>query len=563
MIKVSERVVHPVHLAVAGRLLAVLCGTTPAWSVAQAVPDAGALRQQIEGPLKPQLPPSAAPLPGVPPVPLALPEGIQLAVRHFRFTGNSLLPDAQLQPLVREWEGRTLGFADLQRVTQTVAQTYRAAGWVVRAYLPQQDVTDGVVTIHVVEAVFAGARTEGDAPVRLDPAVALRLVEAQQPAGMPLNADALDRALLLIDDLPGVTASGALEPGAQDGQTALALRLRDEPLLQTEWGADNAGARSTGRARATLGAVLNSPLLLGDRLRADLMHSEGADYGRVGYSVPVGAQGWRVGINASWLGYKVVAPEFAALHARGDSTGLGLEASYPLLRTRLRNLYFTATLDDKRFRNRANGSTQSNYALRTATLGLAGNLYDRLGGGGANSFALGWTGGRLAQRRLDPAENPDLAGSFGVLRYNLARQQVLTSGLTLQGTLSGQLASKLVDSSQRFYLGGPAGVRAYPMNEASGSRGQLANVELRWRALPALSIGGFYDWGHVSDPGAARSTTLKGYGVSVAWAGPGDITLKGTWARRDGRNPNASTTGRDQDGSLQRNRFWLMASMAF
>ena len=534
---------------------------------AQTLPDAGALRQQFERPLMPPLPPSATPLPVAPPAPLALPDGVQLPVQAFRFAGNTLLTDAQLQPAVQPWAGRTLGFAELQQATQAVANTYRAAGWIVRAYLPQQDVTEGVVTIQVVEAVFAGARLEGDAPTRIDPAIALALAHAQQPAGLPMNADALDRALLLADDLPGVSASGALEPGAQDGQTALALRLADEPLLQADVGVDNAGARATGSRRATLSATLNSPLRMGDRLRADLLHSRGADYARVGWSLPVGSDGWRVGANASWLDYDVVAPEFAALHAEGNSTSFGLEASYPLLRARLRNLYFTAALDDKRFRNRANATTQSSYAVRGATLGLAGNLYDKLGGGGANSFSLGWTEGRLAQRQVDPGENPALAGRFGVLRYALARQQVLTPEWALAGALSGQHASRDIDSSQRFYLGGPNGVRAYPVNEGSGSRGQLVSAELRWRALPALSVSGFYDWGHVSNPGSptnnSDSTTLKGHGASVAWSGPKDITLKATWARRDGANPNASATGRDQDGSLRRNRFWLMASVAF
>jgi hypothetical protein len=42
--------------------------------------------------------------------------------------------------------------------------------------------------------------------------------------------------------------------------------------------------------------------------------------------------------------------------------------------------------------------------------------------------------------------------------------------------------------------------------------------------------------------------------------GPG---LKATWAHRLGDNPNPTATGNDQDGSLLKNRFWLVATLAF
>lgn len=557
----------PLHRRCAGLIVALLAACLPVDATrAQTPPDAGALRQQIEGQVRPALPPSADPLPTAPPKPLQLPEGITLSAKAFRFTGNTLLADAQLQPVVRGWLNRPIGFADLQQATQAVATTYRNAGWIVHAYLPTQDVTEGTITIHVAEAVFAGAQLEGEPPSRIDPAMALRIVEAQQPTGAPLNANALDRALLLVDDLPGVSATAALAPGAQDNQTALALRLRDGPLLEAEAGIDNHGARSTGSRRVTLAATLHNPLRLGDRLRLDLLHGSGTDYGRLGWSLPVGSDGWRLGANASQLRYDVVAREFAALHAEGASTSVGVDASYPLLRSRLRNLYLTAAADDKRFRNRANGATQSRYGVRSLRLGLTGNLYDTLGGGGANSYGLTWTRGRVDQGQREAGEDPATGGRYGKLHYAAAREQTITPALSLQASVSGQFGSRHLDSSERFYLGGPGGVRAYPVNEGSGNQGQLATAELRWRVHPDVAISGFYDWGRATGHAAvaSASTRLQGYGASVAWSGPQDTVLKLTWARRDGHNPSANAiTGRDQDGSLHRNRVWLQASLRF
>ena len=55
---------------------------------------------------------------------------------------------------------------------------------------------------------------------------------------------------------------------------------------------------------------------------------------------------------------------------------------------------------------------------------------------------------------------------------------------------SGQLSYQNLDPSEQFYLGGPAGVRAYPVSSNGGSTGQLLTTELRWAALksPALHL---------------------------------------------------------------------------
>lgn len=530
---------------------------------AQTLPDAGSLRQQIERGFDTTMPGPAVPLAPAEPAPLRMNDGMMLDVRAFRFAGNTLLNDGELQGTVQSFAGRRLSFAELQQAVQAVAQRYREAGWIVRTYLPQQDVTEGIVTIQVVEAVFSGAYLADPLPSRIKSDTLLAYVAAQQATGTPLAAAALDRALLLADDLPGVAVAGALEPGQRDGETALVLTARDEAFFSGDAMVDNAGSRATGAERLLLSARLASPLRRGDQLRADFLHSRGTDYGRLAYGIPLGADGWRLGVNASAFNYRLVGSDFAALDGKGGSSSAGVELSYPLVRSRLRNLYLTTGYQQNRFRNEANGTVQSRYRTHNLNLGLAGNLYDDVWGGGANSGALTLIGGRLSQGALDVGENPDVAGRFGKLRYSLSRQQVLSPRLSLMGMLNGQHTNKDLDSSERFYLGGPTGVRAYPVNEAGGSRGQLLNLEVRWRAVPGVTLAGFYDWGRVRSDTTAPNAVLKGYGVSVDWAGPQGLGVKAIVARRAGHNPHPTATGKDQDGSLRRTRFWLMANLAF
>jgi len=137
-----------------------------------------------------------------------------------------------------------------------------------------------------------------------------------------------------------------------------------------------------------------------------------------------------------------------------------------------------------------------------------------------------------------------------------------------------------LDSSEKFYLGGATGVRAYPTSEGSGSDGYLAKIELK-KFLPFnFSVSGFMDSGYIRQyhvtvsgdggstlPGEATSPNayhLEGYGATVAWNGPYNSTIKATYAHRFGKNPNPITdTKFDQNGLLENSVVWLNGSIAF
>lgn len=544
----------------------------PVLGHAQAVPDAGALLQQIERQQHTELPPKAEPQ-FLPPPMVPSAGGATLVVNDFRFAGNTLLTLEQLAPAVASFKDRALSFAELQNAAIAVATAYRKAGWIVRVYLPQQDITQGIVTIQIVEAKFGAVHVEGKTLVsnsRIE-----HVVEGAQTPGTAVNADALDRALLLIDDLPGVSATGRLQEGQNQAETDLVLAVADGPRVTGDVEADNAGARSTGLGRVIADASLNSLFGLGDRADAMLLHSLGSDYERAAYSQPVGSDGWRLGINASHLTYKVITTAFAALDARGTSTTAGLEANYPLVRRRLENLYFTFSLDDKRFDNKASGATTSVYSVRSASFGLNGNLFDLVGGGGANNASLSLEQGNLdlgnSPNEGDDALTTRTAGGFRKLHFLAARQQVVTDQFSLYAALSGQIASKNLDSSEKFYLGGSSGVRAYPANEGGGTEGVMLNLEARERLPLNFSVTGFFDIGSVEfnknndfiGAAAPSHDELKGLGITVGWAASMGFSVKATVARRIGDNPDPTSTGTDQDGSLDKNRVWLQASVPF
>lgn len=560
----------------------LICGATCAqWAQAQSAgspPNAGSLQQQIEreqqSPAqRPQIKPQTKGQAG------ARPMGQTMVVRAFKFNGNTLLSSEELSQVLAPLLDHPIDFSSVQSSAVMVADLYRDKGWVVQTQVPAQDITNGEVTIDIVEAVFGQVQFTGTSATRLAPEAVRSMFERQQQSGQFLNMNAVDRALLLADDLPGVTVSGNLAPGQRSAQTDLFLTVSDEPLLAGSASIDNTGAVSTGASRANLGLSLNSPLGRGDYLSVSAMNAQGTNYLRMAYSVPLGSDGWRMGVNASRMDYALISEAYSRLNASGNSITNGLELTYPLVRSRSFNLSTSLTADKKDYFNASGGATTSEYNNIPLTLGLNASNFDALGGGGANAFSLSLTDGRInldgSPTQATDASTSKTAGGYSKVRYALSRQQQIDTGTTLYVALSGQWANKNLDSSEKFYLGGSSGVRAYPSSEGGGTLGHMLNMELRWQLPDGFNLVGFYDYGAVTQntindftgASALNSFGLQGVGLSLAWRAGIGLHLQATYARRIGENPNAISTevnrGADQDGTFTRDRLWITASLAF
>lgn len=558
-------------------------GIFPSWGLAQTPPDASTLQQQIERDQqadKQRLQVQQAPQPAVE-VPL---QGQTIVVEEFKFKGNTLLSSATLRAALAPLLGRPLDFARLQSTPVLVADVYRDKGWVVQTFLPEQSIEQGSVTIEIVEAVFGQTLVAGDPATRVPKEDVLQIFARQQEAGKFLNIHAVDRALLLADDLPGITVSGALAQGAQAGQTDLVLQMANEPGLNANVSADNTGAVSTGTARVMAALNINSPTLRGDAIGLNALASQGTRYARLAYGLPMGTDGWRLGLNASRLHYELITEPYASQKrqgnpTQGDATTAGLELSYPWVRSRTFNLNTSLSAEKKTYDNIASGLTSSAYKSTPLSLVLSGNSFDSLGQGGANAFSWTMTAGKLnldgSPTQATDASTTQTAGVFAKVRYAISRQQQLTPKWSMYAAFSGQWAHKNLDSSEKFYLGGSSGVRAYPSSEGGGTLGQLLNLELRWQVADGWSLTGFYDHGRIhvnkfndfEGAAALNAYALKGAGLAVAWRNSVGTSVQMTYARRLGQNPNPITTevnrGADQDGTLKVNRIWITATQAF
>ncbi|HEY4317677.1 MAG TPA: ShlB/FhaC/HecB family hemolysin secretion/activation protein [Herbaspirillum sp.] len=493
-------------------------------SLAQRPPTAGQLLQQVE-------PPPSLPSADVPPTvveeravaPAA--DGTRFRLEGVRLSGNRVYTEEELLPMVQDDIGKTLSLDQLDALARRITDYYRARGYLVaRAYLPPQEIKDGIVTIAVLEGRLgeiilnnsSGLAGNAIAPVhRIRPGDAVNNLE-------------FEGALLRLADIPGVEVKSTLRPGASVGTSDFLVDVAPGPALTGSFDADNFGNRYTAAARVGASVFWNNPTGLGDQvsLRAQTGGSN-FSYGRIGYQLPVGSSATRVGVAWSRMDYKL-GEDFSSLEAGGDATVGSIYLQHPLLRSRERSWFATLQFDQKRLRDYIGVvESQTEKRVNLWSIGTSANFIDGLGGGGSNSASLTYSRGQLGLDALSDLIDSFTArsqGAFGKWALSYQRLQRLPGQFLLSLSANGQRANKNLDSSEKMLLGGATGVRAYPQGEASGDNGYLVNLELRYPLGQSWDAIGFYDRGRVTvnhSPWLNASDNgrdLAGYGVGASYS---------------------------------------------
>ncbi|HEV8106700.1 MAG TPA: POTRA domain-containing protein, partial [Burkholderiales bacterium] len=550
--------------------------------VPPAPPRAGDILQQ-QAP-KQELPvsPSTAPvLPQVTPPKPALPAGtkVNVTVKDFRFSGNTVFQAAELRDLVREFIGKTLDFNGLNDAAGRVQRHYRERGYFLAvAYLPQQEIRDGIVEIAVLEGRLGQINLQVDPKTKLKESFARGILAAHLKTGDLITENSLERPLLLLRDLPDMEVTSELGPSkTQLGAADLTVKISENAKHFNGYvDADNYGNRFSGEYR--IGINLNAGDLTGygDLLSfRGFVTDESMKFGRLSYVVPLGHYGTRIGVSATAFDYRL-GKDFASLGANGNGQVYTIYALHPILRTRNANLFVQGAAERKDLEDKQDSvNAVVDQTITNGKLGVVGDFRDRLMSGGLNSYSATVTSGKLeiqpdSALAFDqaPGTGPQTAGHFSKLNVEFRRLQRLTDQFNLLFAYAAQGANKNLSAAEKMALGGPQGVRAYPVGEAPGDIGQIGTLELRY-LVPKLQVFGgdltlstYVDHGQVKtlkEPPAADPTSssnkrsITGAGVGVSLGREGNFLFRLDIATPlDGETPTSDPKKRDP-------RLWAQA----
>jgi len=515
--------------------------------------------------------PTSTPTPTPTPTPekIAAPKArqksdVRMMVKSIHVTGNDSIPTAELEALLADLPGSERSLADLNDAAARITAHYHKRGYIVsRAYIPPQEIKDGAVSISVQEGRIGKGRINNLS--RLSEQSAYEYF-AMIKSGDVLQSEPVERALLLLNETPGVgTARATLQPGASVGSADLVVVLSPSEPYAANIQMDNYGNYYTGNNRLGAELALNSPLMLGDMLTLRALGTDqNLSYAYLAYQIPVGGRGLRLGVAYSGTNYRL-GKELAATETNGSATIGSLFTVYPFIRSQKSNLSGTVTLESKQLSDEI-VTVPIDKQVNLATFGLTGNRKDKFGGSGITLFSLSLAKGRLVLDDISLWIDKIMAntnGSFARLNYNLNRLQRLNENYSLWFALSGQLASKNLNSSEQFSLGGAYGVRAYPQGEAMGDEGRLATVELRRKFTQKLQVMLFFDAGSIvfnHEPylSGSNKRTISGGGLGMH-ANIFGVDVKAYLARRGtGGQPTSEPAALNR-----KSRLWVQLGKYF
>jgi len=496
----------------------------------------------------------------------------------------------ELQAAVQPWVGKALTVAQLQEPARAVTDLLKSKGLsLAQAFVPAQDLQKGQLRLQVVEGTIDAAIGVSGVVVkgvsRTDPALIARTIAPGAVAGEPLRAADLEKRLILANELPGLKLKASLVPGSKFGTTAVEVTAEEELSKTINVSADNHGNRFTGQIRLSADMDIYSSAGKGDLLSLGGTASKDAGSVKLAWSVPVEYRDARVGASFA-ASQSNMTPQNVNVRFDGKSQQLSLFGQLPLVRSTDASMTAQLSVDNKKLSNDFESMLFDKREVNSVSLGLNGSFLssDRLG---QSRWTATMTGGETRVLNHLESLNPrmDTNGRFAkvVADYRVSRP-LASAGEAGKWTWNARTSGQLhvrganLDNAEKFQLGGPDGVRGYPVGEGSGDSGVLASLELsRPFSLDRVHASRFFmfvDAGNITRNPNASSSAEASDGIpnnySLSSAGLGlklDFTpttlMQFAIATPWGKNPAAVNNLNSDGRSLTQTRLWVTLNGRF
>lgn len=443
--------------------------------------------------------------------------------------GNQALSTKQFEPLWAEWVGKEIQLSRVFEIAARISAAYRDAGYVLsQAMVPQQQIVQdgGRVRIRVAEGYISRITFASNFAGKERVEAMLRPILLERP----LTLRTLERRLLLLNDLPGLSARASLRTGEEANAADMELVV-ERDLNAFSLSVHNRTNAAVGPTRLEAFAERRAALGNFDRHVLRWVGSGNERLNLLAYSgdAPMGYSGTQVQWSASASRSKPSSGEVFKLDTRSENLSLGI--SHPLVRSRDTNLGLRASLSGYNgSSDLAQGIRLSEERLRLFRVGLTADQTDRLGGINLLDveFAKGLTG-LGASKEGDPLVAAGRNPQFSKSTLYLARLQSLFGDVTLLLAGTAQASSDLLPSSEQFGLGGDVFLRAYDPSELLGDKGSAGKLELRFDRSLGRVAGTFYAY---YDEGSVRLSNFDGsvtrdsasaVGLGLRLSAPGGI----------------------------------------
>ena len=431
----------------------------------------------------------------------------QFKVNEIIFEGNTKVKSASLNTLAESVIGQDIYFEDLLRVAKKITKYYQAKGFLTSyAFIPSQNIKNGVVTICIVESKVDSIDIEGNRWARSWYLKNIIMGKNGLREGDVFNAGALQGALREINQEDYIEAQSVVSKN--DDKTQLKLDVKDRFPLKFDFAWDDYGRSYTGVQRASFLLGLDNVTGMGDKIYGGTILSSGATGVLAGYSVPISPYGTRLSFDFSNSNINLGGP-YKFLNVKGKAQSYALRITHPLIENAKTSVVAYTGIDfvNASTESKLLNSTLSDYNLYVLRSGFHGMTDDKNGRWiGTLGFDVGLPGATKGEIR-----GPQ--GVFFKLVAGATRVQRLFGRTIGILRVNGQYSPNRLYTAEQMQIGGPYTLRGYQPAELIGDYGVTGTAEIRTpipglrKILPnklkfiddKVRLAVFYDFGWVQE----------------------------------------------------------------
>ena len=466
------------------------------------------------------------------------PTAERLLIKSIDVPGVTLFPNSTIKAITSPYENKKLTFKEIQKIADLITDLYRKKGYVTsRAYIPKQDIGQGILEIRVLES------TVGDIQIKGNRHHSVHLIKSYFTVkkGDFFNYNDIKRDLEHINDSPDISVKAVLAPGKDPGSTDIIMEVNDSLPVHVSFGYNNFLSRTL--KRNIYSSTFTDNNLLGQNDILTFEYENGTYNNYYSYSTHYlyhVTKTLDMGVYAS-RSKEVLGGAFADVDSRGKSRMYGAYGSQELIRNDYLNSHFNFGFDYMDVYNFLSGNISSQDRLRVPKVGFDVDLSDNWG---RTLFTveydygvpgiMGGTGEHLGSTDT-PTSRAGAGGEFIKDTLNLMRLERLPFDSALLWKNQFQFSPSTLTSTEQYQVGGPANNRGYPVAESVGDEGYTMSWEVSeppyfvpkyWnipftnaKIYDAIRFIEFYDWSNVHlnslQPGDEKNRTLSSAGCGV------------------------------------------------
>jgi hemolysin activation/secretion protein len=457
-----------------------------------------------------------------------------LFVRGFRFEGNRAFTDTELSRVTAPFTDRELNFDRIEEARRAVTLHYVNHGYINSgALIPDQDPSDGIVIIQIVEGVLTHIELSGNRWLNNS----YLLSRVREWSGPPLNLNELQEGLQLLRQNPNVAQINAeLQPGSAPGESLLELQVKDQHPFRLGLQFDNHRPPSVGAEQIWL---LASDLNLTGRsdpleikygianAGANGLEWSGVDNMEGSYRLPLTSRDTTLGFHGSRLNTSIVEDPFLTLSIESLTTSYGVVLRQPILQSPNHELAFSLGFDHRRNETELLGEPfdvspgSVDGEMIVSVLRFSQEWLTR----GPNHVLALRSTFNFGLDLLDATDNgipgdPD-GDFFSWLGQGQYIQRLFNTQNQLVLRLTGQWTDEPLLALEQISIGGFDTVRGYLENQLVRDRGIASSVEFRMPVWFDKSGAGVVYLAPFFDVGAAWNLEDSPSPTSIYSAGLG------------------------------------------